>query len=56
MTRRRLLREPRRPDGGGIDHLRHAIGMWDFAAQMATQDSDFDPIRDQPAFRDLVGR
>ena len=39
-----------------IDHLRHAIGMSDFAARMATQDSDFDPIRDQPAFQELVGR
>jgi tetratricopeptide (TPR) repeat protein len=39
-----------------IDHLRHAIGMWDSAAQMATQDSDFDAIRDQPAFRDLLER
>jgi hypothetical protein len=38
-----------------IDHLRHAIGMSDFAARMATQDSDFDPIRDQPAFQELVG-
>ncbi len=38
-----------------IDHLRHAIGMGEFAAEMAKQDSDFDPIRDQPAFQDLVG-
>jgi len=37
-----------------IAHLRHAIGMGDFAAQMAAQDSDFDPIRDEPAFKDLV--
>ena len=39
-----------------IDHLRTAIGMWDECARMAQGDPDFDPIRDAPAFQELVGR
>jgi hypothetical protein len=39
-----------------IDHLRQAIEMWDGCRDMANGDSDFDPIRDEPAFRELVGR
>jgi hypothetical protein len=39
-----------------IDHLRRAIEMWDGCRDMATADPDFDPVRDDPAFRDLVGR
>jgi hypothetical protein len=35
--------------------LRQVIDMWEGAREMAKQDSDFDPIRDDPAFRDLVG-
>jgi Glutathione-dependent formaldehyde-activating enzyme len=39
-----------------IEHLRQAIDMWEGCRDMAKQDSDFDPIRDEPAFQDLVGR
>lgn len=38
-----------------IEHLRHVIAMSDTVVQMAREDSDFDPIRDLPAFRELVG-
>jgi hypothetical protein len=38
-----------------VEHLRQVIGMWEGAREMAKQDSDFDPIRDDPRFRDLVG-
>ena len=38
-----------------IDHLRRAIEMWDGCREMAKGDSDFDPLRDEPAFRSLVG-
>jgi hypothetical protein len=37
-----------------VGHLRRAIEMWDGCREMAAQDSDFDPIRDEPAFRELV--
>jgi hypothetical protein len=39
-----------------IGHLRHAIEGWDGCREMAKQEPDFDPIRDEPAFRELVGR
>ena len=39
-----------------VDHLRQAIDMWDGCRDMATGDSDFDAIRDEPAFQDLIGR
>ena len=39
-----------------IEHLRQAIDMWDGCREMAKQDSDFDPIRDEPAFNELAGR
>ena len=39
-----------------IEHLRHAIDMWEGCRDMATQDSDFDPIRDEPVFEELIGR
>jgi hypothetical protein len=39
-----------------VDHLRHAIEMWEGCRAMAEGDSDFDPIREEPAFRDLIGR
>jgi tetratricopeptide (TPR) repeat protein len=38
-----------------IDHLRRAIERSDRARSMAGEDSDFDPIRDDPAFKELVG-
>ena len=33
-----------------IEHLRQAIDMWEGCRDMARQDSDFDPIRAEPAF------
>jgi hypothetical protein len=38
-----------------VEHLRRAIDIWEGCRAMAKEDSDFDPIRDEPAFRDLVG-
>ena len=38
-----------------IDHLRLAIERSDRSRSLAANDSDFDPIRDEPAFRVLVG-
>jgi hypothetical protein len=38
-----------------VEHLRQVIDMWEGAREMAKQDADFDPIRDDPAFRELVG-
>ena len=38
-----------------IEHLRRAIELWGGCREMARHDSDFDPIRDEPAFRALVG-
>ena len=29
--------------------------MWDGCREMAKQDSDFDPIRDEPGFHALIG-
>lgn len=37
-----------------VEHLRQVIDMWEGARDMAMGDSDFDPIRDDPAFRDLI--
>ena len=38
-----------------IDHLRRAIELSDRFRAYANDDSDFDPIRDEPAFGELVG-
>jgi hypothetical protein len=38
-----------------VEHLRRAIEMWAGCRELAMGDSDFDPIRGEPAFRDLVG-
>jgi tetratricopeptide (TPR) repeat protein len=38
-----------------IEHLRLAIKRSDRSASLAANDSDFDPIRDNPAFKELVG-
>jgi hypothetical protein len=43
-----------RPDDA-IAHLRAAIDLNEEFRSMAVEDSDFDPIRDQPAFADLTG-
>ena len=37
-----------------IEHLRRAIEMWDGGREMARDDSDFDPVRDEPAFQALL--
>jgi hypothetical protein len=37
-----------------VEHLRAAIDGWAGCREMAKQDSDFDAIRDEPAFRRLV--
>jgi tetratricopeptide (TPR) repeat protein len=39
-----------------IDHLRRAIELSERSRAYAKDDSDFDPIRDEPAFKELVGR
>jgi hypothetical protein len=38
-----------------IGHLRRAIEAWEPFRQLAAKDSDFDPIRDDPRFKELVG-
>ena len=38
-----------------IEHLRLAIERADRSRSLAAEDSDFDPIRDDPAFKELVG-
>ena len=37
-----------------IEHLRRAIEMWEGCRDRAKEDADFDPIRDEPAFVELV--
>ena len=37
-----------------LEHLTRAVEQWDGARAMASGDSDFDPIRDEPAFRELT--
>jgi hypothetical protein len=37
-----------------LEHLRRAIELWDGARALARGDSDFDPIRDEPEFRELT--
>jgi hypothetical protein len=37
-----------------LAHIRRAIQQWDGIRAMASRDSDFDPIRDEPAFRELM--
>ncbi len=38
-----------------IDHLRRSIDMSERSRALAKDDSDFDPIRDEPAFKELIG-
>jgi tetratricopeptide (TPR) repeat protein len=38
-----------------IEHLRLSIERADRSRSLAAEDSDFDPIRDEPAFKQLVG-
>ena len=37
-----------------LEHLRHAIEMSEEFRQSAREDSDLDPIRDEPAFQQLI--
>ena len=37
-----------------LDHLRHAIEMSEEFREFAKDDSDMDPIRDEPAFKQLI--
>jgi len=39
-----------------VDHLRRAIEMSEPFRAYAKNDSDFDPIRDEPAFKELTGQ
>ena len=39
-----------------VEHLRRAIDMSERSRALAKDDSDFDPIRDEPAFKELIGR
>jgi hypothetical protein len=39
-----------------LEHLRRAIELWDGARALARGDSDFDSIRDEPGFQELIGR
>jgi hypothetical protein len=38
-----------------VGHLRRAANVWDGCRDMAKGDSDFDPIRDEPAFQEFIG-
>ena len=38
-----------------IEHLRQAIERSERFSELARDDSDFDSIRDEPAFKELVG-
>ncbi|HVD65664.1 MAG TPA: hypothetical protein VNB65_02095, partial [Gaiellaceae bacterium] len=38
-----------------LEHLRRSIEMSERSRAYAKGDSDFDPIRDEPAFKELVG-
>jgi mannose-6-phosphate isomerase-like protein (cupin superfamily) len=37
-----------------VEHLRHAIELSEEVRELAKRDSDFDPIRHEPAFKELV--
>ena len=39
-----------------LEHLARAIDAWDGIRGLAHGDSDLDAIRDEPRFRELVGR
>jgi tetratricopeptide (TPR) repeat protein len=42
--------------GDAIEHLRRAIESAEQVRSLAVGDSDFDPIRDEPEFAQLIGR
>jgi len=37
-----------------LGHLRNAIDLWEPLRELAREDSDFDPIRDDPEFQALT--
>ena len=37
-----------------LDHLRHAIDMSEEFRAFAKSDSDLDPLRNEPAFKELI--
>jgi hypothetical protein len=37
-----------------VEHLGRAIAMWEDCRELAAGDTDFDPIREEPAFQDLL--
>jgi hypothetical protein len=39
-----------------VEHLQQAIAKWDGFRGLAKEDSDFDPIRGEPAFDEVIGR
>ncbi len=39
-----------------IEHLRLAVDRSDDLRQMATEDSDLDSLRDEPAFKAMIGK
>jgi tetratricopeptide (TPR) repeat protein len=41
--------------GEAIEHLRRSIELEERFRELARTDGDFDPIRDEPAFKELVG-
>ena len=38
-----------------VAHLRTAIELWEGCRELAKEDSDFGPLRDEPAFQELIG-
>jgi hypothetical protein len=40
---------------GAVEHLRRAIDLWAGCRELAERDSDFDPIRSERGFRELMG-
>ena len=38
-----------------LDHLRRAIELWEGCRSLANDESDFNAIREEPAFKELVG-
>ncbi len=51
----RLLREPHRPDGRAVGHVRQAIELSEKFRTYARHDSDLDALRGDAAFQRLVG-
>ena len=39
-----------------VEHLGRAIDLWEGCRELAREDADFDPLRGEPAFEELIGR